>query len=135
MMLKMKKKVFMNIMRYYDEYDLTWCEYGEEYRLHRDVIHLGDEFDNRDATEQYVEDYLYFSEYYDRYIEQKSSTWNDYHNSYIYDGDIIDVYINVDYDSVEELDEYIDTEDRVLDDDSYMVYQNNKSFYNIDKKL
>mgnify|MGYP000843949870 CR=1 FL=1 len=65
---------------YYEKYfrrdDIIWCEYGEEYRLPNDCYLISDDIY---ATNEYIQDYMVWSNHENKYIDQDDSYWSEYY--------------------------------------------------------
>ena len=105
--------------------DLTWCEYGQEYRLPDDAISIND-YSNDYGTIYYVENNMSWSEYGNEYIDNEYAVWSDYHNDYLSEDGAVDVFTDIDKNKT----------DRRLDGDgSYFIYINEDGdieFYDMD---
>lgn len=119
---------------YFDEDDIVWCEYGNEYRKWDDAIELS-EGTSEYATQSYIDRYMVWSEYHDQYIKGDESSWVEYNNDYILDDDIVEVYLDADFATLDEAISKDDTEERgEYDSDSLeYVVDNKKYFFDNDK--
>ena len=114
---------------YIDEDELTWCEYGDDYRRNGDAYEYNGEY----ATKQYIDDYLEWSDYSDKYIEKEYAIWSEYDNSYIHVDDTLEFYLSAEYDTFEEAIEDDNNKEDRGDANSYIAYYRNGSYYYFDK--
>ena len=150
----------MKYVEYYHEWinedDLTWCEYGHEYRLGEDCIYI--ESSSEYATKEYAEenmnysdimeqwidrDYSVYLEYYEDYVTENYAsrylTYSEYDNQWYKKGDV--VYSNYHGTNILEdtaieviMNNEQDTDYRSKDDDSYLKYNKdgNTDYYDLD---
>lgn len=118
---------------YFDEDDLQWCEYGDEYRLPEDAIELGRDFDYNYATKEYVEENLEWSDYSDKYIEKEYAIWSEYDSSFIHVDDSLEFIISADYETFDEAIEDDDNKEERADSNSYIAYYRDGSYYYFSK--
>ncbi len=85
--------------------DLTWCDLGDEYRLHDDAIYI--EQYGESATQEYVDHNMVYSEYDDTYLDKYDAVYSDYHEDYISNDNAIEVYESgaADVDNIDELED------------------------------
>lgn len=118
---------------YFDEDDLQWCEYGDEYRLPEDAIELGKDFHYEYATKEYVEENLEWSDYSDKYIEKEYAIWSEYDSSFIHVDDSLEFIISADYETFDEAIEDDDNKEERADSNSYIAYYRDGSYYYFSK--
>lgn len=118
---------------YFDEDDLQWCKYGDEYRLSEDAIELGKDFHYEYATKEYVEENLEWSDYSDKYIEKEYAIWSEYDRSFIHVDDSLEFIISADYETFDEAIEDDDNKEERADSNSYIAYYRDDNYYYFSK--
>lgn len=94
--------------RSFNENELIWCDFGEEYRTPHDAVRI----DNHNyATQDYIDDYMIWSDFENKYIEESDSVYLDR-----YDTNVSNEYIEYHMTYCERIDEYL------LDDDTVYSY-------------
>ena len=92
---------------WYDDEDLRWCQYGDEYRTISDAVRYGNNY----ATEEWLEDNCNWSNYEDEWLLKSESTYCKFHDDEISDDNIIQVYESADFKTFEDSIEYQDYDD------------------------
>ena len=112
----------------YDEEDLVFCGFGDEYRLYDDATWLA-EFSEY-ATEEYVEEYLTYSDFEDHWLEREESIYSEYHDSDIHINNSITLSVGVDEKDIKNVKEN-DNDIRHVDDigDNVIHYIHNGEDY------
>lgn len=72
-----------------NEDDLVYCELGDDWRYPDDAVWI--ESEQEYATQDYADSNYDYSNLLDEYIDSDESTYSDYHDSYIYREDSVEV--------------------------------------------
>ena len=82
--------------------ELTYCEYGNDYRLSDDYEELGSIYHYENATNTFIQNEMIWSHYHDQYIMTDNSVFSEYHDSEILDDESIDVITDAHFDTFQQ---------------------------------
>ena len=121
-------------VEYYDEWvdddELIYCDLGEEYRRSDDSVYC--EYYDQDATTEYVDRNMVYSEYESSYLEDSDAVHSDVMDDHIPENNAVPVYGGADGD----FEDVYDTDDVTHEEDDYytIVYKGkDKKTYNFNK--